>query len=217
MDKEVKSVRYIGDVHGKYRQYRKIIKEVDASIQVGDMGVGFYSFPHRDPQANPPHDLMVQHNARFIRGNHDNPAVCKNQTQWIPDGYYDPATGTMFIGGADSIDKALRIKDYSWWDDEELDYSTLNKLVDSYEDYKPRIMVTHDAPYLIAAEVIRPMLMQHYAKFEATRTRQAFQQMFQLHQPELWIFGHYHVSFDHTINGTRFICLAELEYKDIEL
>ena len=34
-------MRFIGDVHGKYGQYKKLIAEVDSSIQVGDMGVGF--------------------------------------------------------------------------------------------------------------------------------------------------------------------------------
>lgn len=207
-------MRYVGDVHGKFRQYKRIIAGAPASIQVGDMGVGFYRFPHGEAQANPPHEKMLP-NHKYIRGNHDNPGVCRNQSQWIPDGHYGPETGTMFIGGADSIDKSLRIKGYSWWADEELSYAELGALMDQYERLKPRIMVTHDAPQSIANEVIRPMLMQNYAKFEATRTRQALQIMFQCHQPELWIFGHYHVSFDHVINGTRFICLAELEYKDL--
>lgn len=212
-------MRYIGDIHGKYRQYKPIIKGVPASIQVGDLGVGFRRTQGPNVgeiYGNPPHALMVEHNATFIRGNHDNPAVCKEHSQWIPDGHYDPKTGTMFIGGADSIDKQFRIKDYSWWEDEELPYGELSRLVGYYESTKPKIMVTHDAPQMIAHEVIRPMLMQNYAKFETTRTRQAFQQMWQIHQPDLWIFGHYHVSFDAMHGNTRFVCLAELEYKDIE-
>lgn len=209
-------MRYVGDVHGKFRSYKTIIKGAPASIQVGDMGVGFRRFPHGEWETNPPHRQMVKHKATFIRGNHDNPAVCKGHSQWIPDGHYDPKTGTMFIGGADSIDKQYRIKDYSWWKDEELPYGELSRLVGYYESAKPKIMVTHDAPQMIAHEVIRPMLMQNYAKFETTRTRQAFQQMWQIHQPDLWIFGHYHVSFDVVHGTTRFVCLAELEYKDIE-
>ena len=34
-------VRIIGDVHGKFRRYREIIRGVPFSIQAGDMGVGF--------------------------------------------------------------------------------------------------------------------------------------------------------------------------------
>jgi hypothetical protein len=46
--------------------------------------------------------------------------------------------------------------------------------------------------------------------------------MWSAHAPDLWIFGHYHASFDHVLHGgreagTRFISLAELEYRDIDL
>ena len=74
-------IKFIGDVHGKYGRYETILKNSDLpTIQVGDMGVGFF---HRDyegtlrPFANPPYDKMVAGNHRFIRGNHDNPYVCR--------------------------------------------------------------------------------------------------------------------------------------------
>lgn len=213
-------MRYVGDVHGRYRRYKEIIRGAPASIQVGDLGVGFRRT--QGPNAgqikgNPPHALMVEHNARFIRGNHDNPEECRKHSQWIPDGHYDPVTKTMFIGGACSIDRAYRIKDYSWWEDEELSYQQLDAMIDFYSQIKPEIMVTHDAPQAIGAEVIRPLLLTNpgWPKFEMTRTRMAFQQMWAIHQPKLWIFGHYHISFDHILQGTRFVCLAELEYKDL--
>jgi hypothetical protein len=41
--------------------------------------------------------------------------------------------------------------------------------------------------------------------------------MWETHQPELWIFGHRHVPFDQVANGTRFVCLAELEARDFDL
>jgi hypothetical protein len=56
----------------------------------------------------------------------------------------------------------------------------------------------------------------HLRGFQS-QTRQAFQSMFKLRQPGLWIFGHWHASFDRVLDGTRFICLAELEYRDIEI
>jgi len=64
---------FIGDVHGKYQQYKKLIRSSPSTIQVGDMGIGFRRWPHGEFQTNPPYDLMVETNARFIRGNHDNP------------------------------------------------------------------------------------------------------------------------------------------------
>ena len=50
-----------------------------------------------------------------------------------------------------------------------------------------------------------------------SRTRQAFDAMMSIHRPKLWIFGHWHRSRNEMIDGTRFICLAELEHKDIDL
>ena len=213
----MKTIRFIGDVHGKYGPYKRLIAEVPRSIQVGDMGVGFrrYGGP-RDGEiyGNPPHYAMVAGDHRFIRGNHDNPAECEKHSQWIPDGNIEE--GMMFIGGATSIDKESRREDYSWWPDEELSYETLRHLIDVYAEAKPRIMVTHDCPQSIADLI----LGQHYKSAlepKGTRTRQAFEQMLAIHNPEIWIFGHWHMTLDYIHEGTRFICLAELEHRDIEI
>jgi hypothetical protein len=34
--------------------------------------------------------------------------------------------------------------------------------------------------------------------------------MFEAHQPETWVFGHYHVDRDFELKGTHFRCCAEL-------
>ncbi|QIG76995.1 putative metallophosphatase protein [Rhizobium phage RHph_TM39] len=212
--------RFIGDVHGKYSQYKKILKESPyPTIQVGDMGVGFYE---RDrvtheikASANPPYDLMVKAEARFERGNHDNPRVCKNHTQWIPDGHTETIgkSKVMFIGGGLSIDRGMRIEGESWWPDEELSMTELYDMVDKYAEYRPDVMVTHDCPDIMAAIIFGVTDKGNYP----SRTRQAFQSMFEIYQPKLWIFGHWHRSARYHHNGTKFICLAELEYLDIEL
>ena len=211
-------MRYIGDVHGKYRRYKRIIRSAPASIQVGDLGVGFYKL--QGPRVgeitgNPPHYLMVRHNAEFIRGNHDNPHVCKNHSQCIPDGHYRPETKTMFIGGMFSIDRAQRKKDWTWWEDEELSYKELKDMIERYQNLRPEVMVTHGCPASVAREVLRPRMTSMYSTYDASRTEMALEQMWQAHSPKLWIFGHHHTPFDHVLNGTRFICLAELEYIDI--
>lgn len=210
--------RFIGDVHGKFDRYREIIRDSPPSIQVGDMGVGFRNWPHGEPRANPPHGAMVDSDARFIRGNHDNPHACKNQSQFIPDGHYEDEI--MFIGGAVSIDKANRVEDFSWWPEEELSWPELYRMVDLYIERKPRIMVTHECPESVAEAIVGQRSGVWRVKLDpefSSRTRQAFQSMFSCHSPNLWIFGHWHVPFDHVINGTRFICLPELAYLDIDI
>lgn len=203
--------RFIGDVHGKYSQYKRILKGSPPSIQVGDMGVGFRRMSSGDFYANPPHRYMSEGEHLFIRGNHDNPGECRKHSQWIEDGTY--RDGMMFIGGAMSIDREWRVENFSWWADEELSMAELNELVDKYILLKPRVMVTHDCPEEVATEVARASGVNKLDY--PSRTRQAFQSMWSSHSPELWIFGHWHHSFDHVLNGTRFICLAELEWIDI--
>jgi hypothetical protein len=208
-----KVIRYIGDVHGKFRAYKRLIQDSPPSIQVGDMGVGFIRWPHGEPEQNPPFDAMVEADARFLRGNHDNFSVCRRHRQFIRDGLVE--NDTMFIGGAASIDREHRTEGYSWWPDEELGTQELNSLVDVYLGARPRIMVTHDCPEQIASIVCA---IAHQKKISIpSRTRQALQSMWEMHKPEAWVFGHWHFSFDHEIEGTRFICLNELEHRDLAL
>lgn len=211
--------RFVGDVHGKFSQYKRILKESPyPTTQVGDLGVGFrkYGGPnHGEFNQNPPHKRMSEGGHRFIRGNHDNPHECTKHSQWIKDGTVED--DIMYMGGALSIDKEWRIPEFSWWEDEELSVVELNTMVDIYTAAKPRVMVTHDCPESIAHILFG---INGKLKFEfPSRTRQALESMFNVtgHQPELWCFGHWHESRDTMFNKTRFVCLAELEYKDFDV
>lgn len=206
-------LKCIGDVHSKYGRYKEIIKNRTDTVQVGDMGVGFRKLEGPNVGKiydNPPYYAMKTHNHRFIRGNHDNPFVCKTQSMWIPDGTVED--GVMFVGGAVSIDKGLRFQGYDWWSEEELSYIELADLVLKYCEIKPRAMVTHDCPEFMGR------IMANMDKLEfPSATRMAFEQMWNAHRPQVWVFGHWHRSYDNVIMGTRFVCLNELEYKEIEV
>lgn len=203
-------MRYIGDVHGKFSQYRELIRGIPASIQVGDLGLGFRRV--QGPNAgeiynNPPHYAMVQGNHRFIRGNHDNPGECRKHSQWIKDGEVEGST--MFLGGGESVDRQWRQEGYNWWPEEQLGQAELWEMIDLYINTKPSIMVTHECPTEIAN-----ILAQVRFK-PPSRTSQALQAMWSTHSPALWVFGHWHIAFDQVANGTRFVCLPELAHLDI--
>ena len=206
-------MRFIGDVHGKFSGYKNLIRGVPASRQVGDMGVGFRN--HRgEATANPPHDSMKRHgDHRFIRGNHDNPGACRGMELWIPDGTFEESINTFFVGGAASVDRQWRTENYDWWADEELSYAAFQTIIDEYEKIKPRIMVTHDAP----DDVVRRLFHGHVKFDYPSITRQALNVMWGIHQPELWFFGHYHKRRDWTVENTRFICLTELDWADVDM
>lgn len=197
--------KFIGDVHGKYESYLRLIKDNFGTIQVGDMGVGFRRWPHGELRSNPPYDEMVKSFAMYIRGNHDNPTVCYNHTQCIKDGHVEG--DMMFIGGAYSVDWDLRYEGFNWWRDEECSPEQFLEFVDTYEKVKPRIMVTHDCP----GEVVSYM---PYAYKPISRTSSFFNHLWQLHQPDLWVYGHHHHPFNQVLNGTRFVCLDELEMRE---
>lgn len=208
-------IRLIGDVHGYYQRYKKIIKQVDNSIQLGDMGVGFKALRQGEVKylKNPPFDAMSKGNHLFIRGNHDNPEVCKKHKYWIPDGTY--LYDKIFcVGGAKSIDRVFRTEGWDWWPEEELSYEELDKIIQKYIEIKPDYVVSHECPNSIANEILQAF---NRSKIEdGSRTRQALEVMFYHHKPKRWWFGHWHESLEFKSGGTQFRCLNELEYEDYE-
>lgn len=198
-------IRFIGDVHGKFPEYRDLLADPDVheSRQVGDMGIGFESM------MNDGLECPAGGRHMFIRGNHDNPAKCRTTEGYISSGTIEhhEIGRIMYIGGADSPDKAMRREGVSWWRDEEHTIRAFNGFIEKAEAYRPNIIVTHDCPQVIA-----------YALFglsESSRTRQAFNALWEAHRPRLWVFGHHHQSITLRRGGTMFRCLAELETFDV--
>lgn len=209
-------IRFIGDVHGKFKGYSRLIYDAPYSIQVGDMGVGFKKY-NRDSDlvwdTNPPFDKMSDGKHLFIRGNHDNPGVCLRHKYWIPDGSL--IDGVFCVGGATSIDKAWRTKDIDWWEDEEVSQDELEKILQVYSELKPEIVVTHECPESIANQILAAFNKVKFNDF--SRTRQTLERMYYVHQPKIWIFGHWHQSLNFMDGTTNFICLNELEHLDLEV
>lgn len=188
--------------------YLAILDGVDKSVQVGDFGIGFGTKGMPDFVDSMIDEYPGQH--RFIRGNHDNPHKCRESAHWISDGQFED--GIMYIGGAWSIDQEWRTAGVSWWPEEELSYVDLDSLVGIYDFLRPKVMITHTAPISIPRDHCGKRIFG-----EGSRTENAFERMFEIHKPEVWIFGHWHLSLDKVVDGTRFICLDELEYIDLEI
>jgi hypothetical protein len=199
-------MRFIGDVHGKFDSYLALIDGVNSSIQCGDMGIGFgIPFP------------VIDESQMFIHGNHDDYLKCLSIPNFIDDGSFDEDNSIFCIGGAWSIDWEWRQNHMNhggnavWWKEEEQPYPKLEKIINWYEECKPEIMVSHDCPLIMAQE------LKSNHQWDNSRTRNALNSMFEIHKPELWIFGHHHVNMTRDIKGTRFICLDELDFIDIQV
>lgn len=189
-------MRFIGDLHGKLDLYAKAISDVDESVQIGDFGFGFVDV-----------EPWPTGNHRFIRGNHDDPALARAHRQHIESG---PEGECFYVGGGWSIDVDMRTPGVSWWPDEEHSTEELQSLTLAFANARPRMMVTHEAPAGIIPDFFKSRLPGG-----PSRTALALQDMLDAWTPETWIFGHWHARRDKQVNGCRFICLEEGGWIDI--
>lgn len=209
--------RLIGDIHGMVNDYKtfSIGNFEGPTIQVGDFGIGFGQSDYWNESVNEFHRDGTH---RFIRGNHDNPKMCREEmVGWIPDGKVE--NDVMFIGGAWSIDHAWRTPNIDWWEDEQCSEKQFEHFLDVYSTVRPRVMITHDAPIHVSdAMFTRTGLAMggQHAKQIPNITNNRLQEMFDMHQPELWVFGHWHNTTCAMIRGTTFVCIGELDYFDVD-
>ena len=165
------------------------------TIQLGDLGFkDMYECVHK---------LESKNTHKGIKGNHDYYPYLYDDRFCLGDYSYFKDMDMMCIRGANSMDIHQRKEGVDWFREEEVSYEKSQEIIDFYIEKKPQIVITHDCPYSIKLR-----LFQYHDK---TITSNMLECMFQNHQPKLWIFGHYHRSMDTIVNGTRFVCLKELE------
>lgn len=188
----------IGDIHGYHDKYLKIVQKSEYTIQVGDFGFDWSVLNDIDPN-----------NHKIIGGNHDNYDIVENFPHYLGDYGTANVDGLDFfyIRGERSVDAHLRIEGRSWWRNEELDMTQGYAAVEAYINAKPEIVISHGCP----ASVIPLVCTNHTKQYSPSRTSQMLDAMFNNHRPKLWIFGHHHNSKTIETDGTKFICLDELE------
>lgn len=194
-------ITLIGDVHGKYKRYHEIIREKDRhshSIQIGDFGFDYETLTNVDSK-----------NHVFVGGNHDNYDKVNSVPNYLGDyGYVNNFNGVdfFFFRGAYSIDRQYRTIGVDWWEKEQLKTEDFIKARELYRDIKPDLVLTHDCPQSLYSYLLPPG-----AKIYENITSWALEELFNIHQPKFWRFGHFHKSWRKVINGTDFRCLNELE------
>lgn len=212
--------RIIGDIHGMVNDYK--VYAIDdfqgPTIQVGDFGIGFGQSDYWYESLN---EFQTAGNHRFIRGNHDNPDMCKEIPNWIPDGTVEG--DVMFIGGAWSIDNPVappgwyrRTAGVDWWFDEECSDEKFEQMYETYKQVKPRVMITHDCPERVSYNMFWGSGFIKGPVYP-NRTSQWLNRFIDAHQPDEWYFGHWHNTMDYKYGRTFFKCIGELDYVDVEL
>lgn len=201
----------IGDLHGNFTQLGKILHDTeDEVICVGDVGVGFKGIGSRP---------YFRKNFKFIRGNHDKPEDCQNHPQYLGD--YGIHKGIFFISGARSVDQHMRTEGLDWWRDEQLSHADLEKALAIYKEAKPEVVISHDCPWEIQEDICRDIRVaqpwtRKWGDPQLYPTIIAMDEMLAAHRPKIWVHGHWHFRWRLEKNGTRFICLDELETLDLE-
>jgi len=195
------AIRIIGDVHGHIAEYKALIKDCPSSIQLGDMGFKINYDELKDVDS-------TRH--RFIPANHDDYDALPPHA--LPGNYgILPLLShkAFWYRGAYSIDQRMRILGIDYWANEEVDVVSAQYAIDCYSDYKPDIVLSHDAPTQIVEKF-------NYQSFKPSRTNRALQALYEAHAPMLWLFGHHHrTAWVQMEYSTLFICLGELDYFDL--
>lgn len=206
-------LRLIGDVHGKMQEYIPLAQEAENTIQLGDLDFSYSPLvEHLDP---------IKH--RVLGGNHDNYEVVdgkfhKQPSHFLGDyGVHNiPGVGDFFfVRGGHSIDKSARHEGIDWWPGEQLSYSDAARALEEYRKVLPALMLSHECPASII-DMLAGFKTWDGAPIRPSMTANVLEQMFNIHKPLLWVFGHHHKAFDMTVEGTRFVCLPELACFDFE-
>jgi hypothetical protein len=180
-----------GDIHNEFGRLNNILnkKKPDLIICCGDFGY----WPRDGAELS---NIRLQGCEKLLwcDGNHENfwelakresdemePGIIympRGSTYTLPDGRV-----IMFMGGARSIDKHMRKVGIDWFPEETIRYEDMMNL----PDIKVDIFITHTCP----AELV-PELAKFYSGKDLESSNFALSQLWEIYEPDLWYFGHWH-------------------------
>jgi Icc-related predicted phosphoesterase len=202
-----KKIIITGDIHNNFGRLNDLInkKRPELVLCCGDFGY-WPDVYWADPMSN-----VITHGAKILwcDGNHENHWALKKRTtdELSPNIFYMPRGSTytlddgrtiMFMGGADSIDKNIRIEGVNWFREEIIQQKDLYNL----PNIKVDIFITHTCPAALVTE-----LRKFYEK-DYEPSNYALSELHRQYNPSLWFFGHWHMYREGTLFGTKWHCLS---------
>ncbi len=161
------NVRLFGDVHGKSNWLLRNLSHDRVNIQLGDLDIVDYSAYYH----------LSKDRFQVIGGNHDNYPKLEQLTNYLGDyGILPNTSDVFFVRGALSPNKAELVWGKDWWEEEELRFWPGHNCQIQYEEVKPRIVLSHDAPLAVVHAM--------HGDIISSRTTQLLQAMFVFHEPE---------------------------------
>lgn len=195
----------IGDTHADLDTYHALLRREEAlhgrklpSIHLGDYGFGQLS-PREADSAHRFHTTHRRH--RFIRGNHDKPDEVNEMPGYLQDGSLSGSV--LFLGGADG--------GFQGWDTQ-LSQRRMQAILAALSalETKPSVVISHDAPQEVAQALHNDQTGVRQ-RLSSSRTRSFLSEVQEAVHPELWLFGHWHFSWQGGFGNTHFRCLGFAE------
>lgn len=218
-------ILYAGDLHGRTGALKYIdkvarLKNAHAVVQVGDFGAlwcgsqefcDVFDFFERRPAGGP--------TWYTCGGNHENwntwlrlasetqgPTVkLAKDCYYVKRGSVIEICGKLhgFLGGAVSVDRSSRIEQVSWWAEEVPTKDDVNEFFENVSQKKPEVFVTHEGPSCIPIYCSRGDY--EYRSDPVSRDLEAIRRHCDW-KPNMWVFGHHHITKEWHIDGTHFVC-----------
>jgi len=161
IDENFESILFLGDIHGDFYSISWYLKQKKLKnvliIQVGDFGIGFkkeeiYDLRRVNSELEKRNSKLVA-----IRGNHDNPVYFEEDKYKFSNIHFlkdytilnltinsIKQIKILCIGGAISIDRKVRTKNISYWENEGMNFITDEKELEKIKDINA--IVTHTSP-----------------------------------------------------------------------
>lgn len=209
-------VYILGDTHGRWGDLQMRLDDYDIKhcilISVGDNGIGFSSSNRQKVILENLNELFKERDIEFmaIRGNHDDPAYFDGYTKYsnlelLKDYTTREINGKkyLFVGGATSIDRRVRTRGQSYWDDEI--FVLKPELVEECD-----VLITHSAPTWLGdfskAGIDRWCQQDPTLWDECMKERIDHDILYAMAKPRTAFCGHFHVYQ----SGTCDKCLATI-------
>jgi len=236
----------IGDIHGKtYDLIAKIEKydlQNEILVLLGDCGVGFSHVPEYMDRWSDFNDFLGKRSIMIyiVRGNHDNPRYFDGKSDYtniifVPD-YSVINIGDkniLFLGGAISIDRSVRLNNRSYWKNEGFVFKP--EIVKNIKNVD--IVVSHTCPnfaepisfssevdYWHNFEKGMPGNSEINLKEELTKERKDLTYIYNMlkhtNKPKNniahWFYSHFHFSGRQVYEGVNFVLLDIDEWYDFK-
>lgn len=219
---------FVGDSHGDWDRVLIGICKYGGSMMnliiVGDTGNGYAPWAKDMETLEEVNDNLKVYDTHVwvCRGNHDDPKYfdgrlddkfshlhfMKDYEEKVIEGQ-----NVLFVGGAFSIDRAMRIMGKNCWEDE--------IFVLKETDAEPDIVVTHTAPAFCnpPAHFDAIPILGTDERFDAQFVVQERLDCTKLYEqlkkkPQLWVYGHFHQHYFQKYDDTEFRGLAIMEFHE---